>query len=152
MFTVLEEENVDEEKPASEDDEEEDDQSPRARVMRGILQAGRSVQDDQPPEDDSEEPEGVLEEEERLEPEKEKNTPSHVEEEHLNYCSMEAIAERWRSKPKKSGAAFVNLEVEAEGSVKPLASVPGTKGKKHPTLLLAEQLYRRFIRALTLIQ
>ena len=53
---------------------------------------------------------------------------------------MEAIAERWRSKPKKSGAASIDPEAEAEASVKPLASVPGTKGKKHPTLLLAEQL------------
>ena len=104
MLTVLEEEDMDEEEPASEDDEEEDDQSPRARLMRGILQAGRPVQDDQPPEDDPEgpeeavkEPEAVLEEEERLEPEKEKNTPSHVKEEHLDYCSMEAIAERWKS-------------------------------------------------------
>ena len=80
MFTVLEEENVDEEKPASEDDEEEDDQSPRARLLRGILQVGRPVQDDQPPEDDPEEPEeAVLEEEERLEPEKEKNTPSYTD-------------------------------------------------------------------------
>ena len=103
------------------------------------------MQDDQPPEDDPEEPEeaveeleAVLEEEERLEPEKEKNTPSCAEEEHLDYCSMEAIAERWRSKPKKSGVASVNPEADA--SVKPLASVPGIKGKKHPTLLLAEQL------------
>ena len=115
--------------------------------MRGILQAGRPVQDDQPPEDDPEgseeavkEPEAVIEEEERLEPEKEKNTPSCVEEEHLDYCSMEAIAKRWRSKPKKSGAASANPEVKAEASIKPLASVPGTKGKKHPTLLLAELL------------
>ena len=55
IFTVLEEEedDVDEEEPASED-EEEDDQSPRARLLRGILQAGKLVQDDQPPEDDPE--------------------------------------------------------------------------------------------------
>ena len=38
MFSVLEEEDAAEEMPASED---EDDQSPRARLMRGILQAGR---------------------------------------------------------------------------------------------------------------
>ena len=53
IITVLEEEDVDEEEPASEEDEEEpaseedeeeDDQSPRARLMRGILQAGRPVQ------------------------------------------------------------------------------------------------------------
>ena len=31
-------------------------------------------------------------------------------------------------------------EAEMDKSVKPSASVPGTKGKKHPTLLLAEQL------------
>ena len=101
MFTILEEDDVDEEKPASEDDEEEEDQSPRVRLLRGILQAGRPVQDDQPPEDDPEEPEeavkepeAVLEEEERLEPEKEENMTSYVEGEHLDYCSMEAIAER----------------------------------------------------------
>ena len=58
MFTVVdEEEEVDEDRPASEDDdEEEDDQSPRARLLRGILQAGRPARDDQPPEDDPEEP------------------------------------------------------------------------------------------------
>ena len=58
MFTVMdEEEEVDEDRPASEDDdEEEDDQSPRARLLRGILQAGRPVRDDQPPEDEPEEP------------------------------------------------------------------------------------------------
>ena len=44
MFTVLEEDNVDEEEPASED-EEEDDQSPRARLMRGILQDGRPMRE-----------------------------------------------------------------------------------------------------------
>ena len=53
---------------------------------------------------------------------------------------MEAIADRWRSKPKKTEAASVNPEVESKASVKPLASVPGTKGKKNPTLLLAELL------------
>ena len=111
-------------------DEEEDDQSPRARLMRGILQAGRLVQDDQPPEDNPVEPEAVLEDEEKLEPEKEKNPPTHAEEEHLNYCSMEAIAERWRSKPKKTEAASSHPEVESEDGTKPLASVPGTKGKK----------------------
>ena len=148
IFTVLEEEDddMDEEDPASED-EEEDDQSPRARLLRGILQAGRPVQDDQPPEDDSEEPaeavkepEAVLEDEEKLEPEKEKNPPSHAEEEYLDYRSMEAIAKRWRSKPKRVEAASNTPEAKSEVGVKPLASVPGTKGKKHPTLLLAELL------------
>ena len=43
MFTVLEEEDAAEETPASED-EDEDDQSPRARLMRGILQARRLAQ------------------------------------------------------------------------------------------------------------
>ena len=75
----------------------------------------------------------------KLEPEKEKNTPSHTEQDYLDYCSMEAIAERWRSKPKESGAASMDPEAKVDKSVKPSASVPGTKGKKHPTLLLAEQ-------------
>ena len=44
MFTVLEDDDVDEEELASED-EDEDDQSPRARLMRGILQAGKPVQE-----------------------------------------------------------------------------------------------------------
>ena len=43
MFTVLEEEDAAEETPASKD-EDEDDQSPRARLMRGILQARRLAQ------------------------------------------------------------------------------------------------------------
>ena len=62
MFTVLEEGNVDEEEPASED-EEEDDQSPRARLLRGILQSGRSVQENQlSDEDDPENPGEVVRE------------------------------------------------------------------------------------------
>ena len=65
MFTVLEEDDVDEEEPASEDEEEED-QSPRARLMRGILQVGRPVQDDQPPEDDPEEPAEAMKESEAV--------------------------------------------------------------------------------------
>ena len=76
IFTVLEEDDVDEEEPTSED-EEEDDQSSRARLMRGILQAGRLVQDDQPPEDDPDEPVEVVKEE----PEKEKNLPTRAEDE-----------------------------------------------------------------------
>ena len=76
IFTVLEEDDVDEEEPTSED-EEEDDQSSRARLMRGILQAGRLVQDDQPPEDDPDEPVEVVTEE----PEKEKNLPTRAEDE-----------------------------------------------------------------------
>ena len=78
MFTVLEEDNVDEEEPASEDEEEED-QSPRARLMRGILQDGRPVRvsqasDENNPEDQEEAVRGMeaaSEDEEKLEPEKE---------------------------------------------------------------------------------
>ena len=44
VFTVLEEEDATEEVPASED---EDDQSPRARLMRGILQAGEPAKENQ---------------------------------------------------------------------------------------------------------
>ena len=61
IFTVLEEDDVDGEEPASKD-EEEDDQSPRAKLLRGILQAGRSVLDDQPPEDDTKDPAGAVRE------------------------------------------------------------------------------------------
>ena len=53
---------------------------------------------------------------------------------------MEAIAERWRDKPKRIGAASLTPKAESDGGIKPLASVPGTKGKKNPTLLLAELL------------
>ena len=53
---------------------------------------------------------------------------------------MEAIAERWRDKPKRVEAASIATEAEVEVGVRPLASVPGTKGKKNPTLLLAELL------------
>ena len=53
---------------------------------------------------------------------------------------MEAIADRWRDKPKKIGAAPLPPEAESDGGTKSLASVPGTKGKKNPTLLLAELL------------
>ena len=82
MFTVLEEEDTAEEVPASEDkDEDEDDQSPRARLMRGILQAGRPVQEDHESDEDSSEDqmeaergaEAASKDEKKLEPEKEKN-------------------------------------------------------------------------------
>ena len=76
----------------------------------------------------------------KLEPEKEKNTPSSAEQDHLDYCSMEAIAERWKSKPRESGAASMHPEAEKDKGIKPSASTPGTKSKKHPALLLAEQL------------
>ena len=147
MFTVLEEGNVDEEEPASED-EEEDDQSPRARLLRGILQAGRPVQENQASEEDNPEDPGeavwemeaASEDKEKLEPEKEKNPQPQAEEAHPDYCSMETIAERWEDKPRTIEAASASSEVESETSVKPVASIPGTKGKKNPTLLLAELL------------
>ena len=52
MFTVLEDDDMDGEEPSSED-EDEDDQSPRARLMRGILQAGRPVQEGQVSDEDN---------------------------------------------------------------------------------------------------
>ena len=101
MFTVQEEDNVDEEEPASED-EDEDDRSPRARLLSGILQAGRPVQENQASEEDtSEDPgeavrdmEAASKDKEKLEPEKEKNPQHQAKEAHPDYCSMEAIAER----------------------------------------------------------
>ena len=53
---------------------------------------------------------------------------------------MEAIAERWKNKPKGQEAASASPEVREEVDVKPVTSVCGTKGKKNPTLLLAELL------------
>ena len=48
IFTVLEEGDATEEMPTSEDvDEDKDDQSPRARLMRGILQAGEPAKENQ---------------------------------------------------------------------------------------------------------
>ena len=146
MFTVLKEDAAAKEELASEN-EDEDDESPRARLMRGILQAGRSVQGRQTSEEGSSEDqeeavrgtEAASEDEKELEPEKEKN-PQPQEEVDLDYCSMEAIAESWRDKPKKQQAASTSPKVESKASVKPVASVPGTKGKKNPTLLLAELL------------
>ena len=153
MFTVMEEEDKEEEdRLASEDDiEEEDDQSPRARLLRGlgISLAEGQMQDDQPPEDDPEEPvetaadqEATPEDVVKLEPEKEKKTPSSAEQDHLEYCSMEAIAERWKSKPRGSIAASADPEANEDRSTEPPASAQETKTKtkKHPTLLLAEQL------------
>ena len=92
MFTVLEEDDMNEEEPTSED-EDEDDQSPRARLLRGILQAGRPVQEDQASEEDSSEDlgeavrdvEAAPEDGEKLEPEKEKNPQPQAEETHLDY-------------------------------------------------------------------
>ena len=147
MFTVMEEEDVAEEAPASED-EDEDDQSPRARLMRGILQAGRPAQESHESAVDSSEDQGeavreaetASEDEKNLEPEKEKNPQNQDEEERLEYCSMEAIAERRRNKPKGQEAASASPEVGKEVDVKPVASVSGIKGKKKPTMLLAELL------------
>ena len=107
MFTVAEEEDTAEEEPASED-EEEDDQSPRARLIRGILQAGRPTQETQEPEENkseyqeevAREMEAASEDEKKLEPEKEKNPQVQDDEANLDYSSMLAIAERWRDKPK----------------------------------------------------
>ena len=53
---------------------------------------------------------------------------------------MEAIANRWRDKPKNV-ADSVCPEAKEEAGVKPVASVSGTQGKKNPTLLLAEMLH-----------
>ena len=61
----------------------------------------------------------------KLEPEKEKNTPSYAEQDHLDYCSMEAIAERWKCKPRGSGAASMDPEAEIDKGIKPSASVRG---------------------------
>ena len=82
IFTVLEEEDATKEMPASEDvDEDEDDQSPRARLMSGILQAGGPAEENQESDEDSPEDQveavreagTTSEEEKKLEPEKEKN-------------------------------------------------------------------------------
>ena len=114
MFTVLdkedeegeEDEEAKEDKPASKDEEE--DESPGARLMRGILEAGRSPKEAQENSKDSSE--GLEEAKEKagatsedkvkLEPEKEKNPQSQSEKEKEEYCCMEAIADRWRDKPK----------------------------------------------------
>ena len=148
IFTVLEEEDTAEEMPATEDkDEDEEDQSPRARLMRGILLAGGPAQENQESDEDNSEDQGkavreteaASEDEKKLEPEKEKN-PQTQEEARLEYCSMEAIAERWRDKPKRLEAVSDSSEVGEEVDVKPVASVSGVKGKKNPTLLLSELL------------
>ena len=62
--------------------------------------------------------EATLEDEVKLEPEKEKNTPSYVDQDYLDYCSMEAIAERWKSKPRESGAASMHPEAEKDKIIK----------------------------------
>ena len=67
-----------------------------------------------------------------MEPEKEKDLPSRAEVENLDYCSMEAIAERWRDQPKRVEAASITPEAEGEVGVKPLASVPGPKARRTP--------------------
>ena len=84
--------------------------------------------------------ETASEDEKELEPEKEKNPRNQDEEARLEYYSMEAIAERWRDKPKGQEAASAGTEVGKEAEVKPVASVSGTKGTKKPTMLLAELL------------
>ena len=148
-FTVLEEEEAGEdaaeEKPASTDEE---DQSPRARLMRGILQAGRIPGENQESKEDSSKEQGeatreaetTLEDEDELEPEKEKNPQSQDEEVRMEYCSMEAIAERCRDKPKQEETASASPEAVEDASAKPVASVSGIKGRSKPTLLLAELL------------
>ena len=83
---------------------------------------GRPVQEDQASDEDNPEDQGeavremeaASEDEEKLEPEKEKNPQPQAEEAYLDYCSMEAIAERWRDKPKKTEAAPTNPEFESE--------------------------------------
>ena len=92
MFTVLEEDDMNETEPTSED-EDKDDQSPRARLLRGILRARRPVQEDPASEEDSSEDlgeavrdvEAAPEDGEKLEPEKEKNPQPQAEETHLDY-------------------------------------------------------------------
>ena len=71
---------------------------------------------------------------------KEKNLTNQDEDAKMEYCSMEAIAERWRDKPKRPEAASARPEVGEQVDIKPIASVSGIKGKKNPTLLLAELL------------
>ena len=53
---------------------------------------------------------------------------------------MEAIAERWKDKPKEQAATSADPEANDDRGAEPLASAQETKTKKHPTLLLAEQL------------
>ena len=86
------------------------------------------------------EAESASEDEKKLEPEKEKYPQNQDEEARLEYCSMEAIADRWRDKPKRQEAASACSEVGEKADVKPVASVSGIKGKKNPTLLLSELL------------
>ena len=116
--------------------------------MRGILQAGRPAHESRELDEDSSEDqeevvrerEAASEDEKELEPEKEKNPQVQDKEAKLDYCSMEAIAERWRDKLRKQEVASASPEVRDEVEVRPMASVSGIKGKKNPTLLLAELL------------
>ena len=52
--------------------------------------------------------EAASEDKEKLEPEKEKNPQVQDEEANPDYCSMEAIAERWRDKPRKKEVTSTN--------------------------------------------
>ena len=61
------------------------------------------------------------EDEKKLEPEKEKYPQNQDEEARLEYCSMEAIADRWRDKPKRQEAASACSEVGEKADVKPLS-------------------------------
>ena len=97
IFTVQEEKDAAEEMPASKDkDDDEDDQSPRARLMRGILQARRPAQENQESDEDNSEDQveavreaGMTsEDEKKLEPEKENYPQNHDEEARLEYCTV----------------------------------------------------------------
>ena len=137
MYSVLEEDDQ-EDKPAYKDKDGQEEETLGERLMRGILAAGGSQEekeDTSSEEEDSVEKEAVtaLEEETKLEPEKEKNT---LEEEKADYCSMEAIAERWTDKPR-SAAASVESEAGKESERKPVASVSGVRTQAR-FLLLSE--------------
>ena len=53
---------------------------------------------------------------------------------------MEAIAERWRDKPKQKETASAPPEAMEDAGAKPVSSVSEAKGRMKPTLLLAELL------------
>ena len=94
-------------------------------LQRGILQAGRPVQGNQESDEDSSEDqveairegETASEDKKELEPEKEKNPRNQDEEARLEYYGMDAIAERWRDKPKGQEAASAGTEVGKEAEV-----------------------------------
>ena len=96
--------------------------------MRGILQAGRIPGENQESKEDSSKEQGeatreaetTLEDEDELEPEKEKNPQSQDEEVRMEYCSMEAIAERCRDKPKQEETASASPEAVEDASARPL--------------------------------